>query len=205
MRKLYLPTSFLSANFWTWKKVKRNFLFSLWIEKQQQETTTNQTTTTEPQTSQKNRYTSRYSVIKLTLQENHQKSKIHLVPGEQTLISKIKQYSSSEVMPPDSQIRFALFCFMVIDKNLPLKIVSFCKSSAETGQVKWSFPLLEMANNENLSAAHRQITAQEVTGLFLRALPNAFALFNFLRYIKKKNNKKFQGHLSRSSCPQGYF
>lgn len=42
-----------------------------------------------------------------------------------------------------------------------------------------------MANNENLSAAHRQITVQEVTGLFLRALPNAFALFNFLRCIKK--------------------
>lgn len=42
-----------------------------------------------------------------------------------------------------------------------------------------------MANNENLSAAHRQITVQEVTGLFLRAPPNAFALFNFLRCIKK--------------------
>lgn len=44
---------------------------------------------------------------------------------------------------------------------------------------------LEMANNENVSAAPRQITGQEVTGLFLRALPNAFALFNFLRCIRK--------------------
>lgn len=42
-----------------------------------------------------------------------------------------------------------------------------------------------MANNENVSAAPRQITGQEVTGLFLRAPPNAFALFNFLRCIKK--------------------
>lgn len=42
-----------------------------------------------------------------------------------------------------------------------------------------------MANNANLSAAHRQITVQEVTRLFLRAPPNVFALFNFLRCIKK--------------------
>lgn len=45
-----------------------------------------------------------------------------------------------------------------------------------------------MANNANLSAAHRQITVQEVTRLFLRAPPNVFALFNFLRCIKKTSH-----------------
>lgn len=66
---------------------------------------------------------------------------------------------------------------MYIFANLQLKLA---RSSNRSHYWK-----LEMANNENLSAAPRQITVQEVTGLFLRAPPNAFALFNFLRCIKK--------------------
>lgn len=66
---------------------------------------------------------------------------------------------------------------MYIFVNLQLKLASSSNRSHY-----WK---LEMANNENLSAAPMQITVQEVTRLFLRAPPNAFALFNFLRCIKK--------------------
>lgn len=92
-------------------------------------------------------------------------------------------------MPPGTNNR--VWLFLLFYGNRHNFAIKFCKAFPDLQQQlagssnRSHYWKLEMANNENLSAARRQITVQEVTGLFLRAPPNAFALFNFLRCIKK--------------------